>query len=259
MAGSISYVEYRFCPSCAGALEKRSLKTGDPDRLVCGACGFVYDLDPKVAVGTIITTADSRLVLVRGAIEPGYGLWVFPGARRFATFSTASAWYNFLPGDQVSRQIRNSVYEELHCCVCTRSRCRRCRLRRLRTHQHDHRSQRDGRGRAGAWVSAASVTPSASTCSDFKWSATEQTATTVKGTFSATCAGDLKVVGTAQGALSGSVIVWTANGTATAAPLPPCAITLTGTAEPGANSIRVPYSGDTCLGKVSGVEILNKK
>jgi hypothetical protein len=111
----------------------------------------------------------------------------------------------------------------------------------------------------GTWVSASSVSPSASTCSDFKWNATDQTATTVQGTFSATCAGDLKVAGTAQGTLSGSIIAWSANGTATAAPLPACAITLTGTAEPGANSIRVPYSGDTCLGKVSGVEILNKK
>lgn len=72
-------VEYRFCPACGGALAKRSLKRGDPDRLVCGACGFVFYLDPKVAVGTIITAADSRLVLVRRAIEPGYGLWVFPG------------------------------------------------------------------------------------------------------------------------------------------------------------------------------------
>jgi ADP-ribose pyrophosphatase YjhB (NUDIX family) len=72
-------VEYRFCPSCAGALEKRNLKAGDPDRLVCSACGFVLYLDPKVAVGTIIATPDSRLVLVRRAIEPGYGLWVFPG------------------------------------------------------------------------------------------------------------------------------------------------------------------------------------
>jgi len=79
IAGSISYVEYRFCPPCGGALEKRSLKAGDPDRLVCAACGFVFYLDPKVAVGTIITTGDSRLVLVRRAIEPGYGLWVFPG------------------------------------------------------------------------------------------------------------------------------------------------------------------------------------
>jgi ADP-ribose pyrophosphatase YjhB (NUDIX family) len=72
-------VEYRFCPACAGPLAKRSLKATDPDRLVCSTCGFVFYLDPKVAVGTIITAPDSRLVLVRRAIEPGYGLWVFPG------------------------------------------------------------------------------------------------------------------------------------------------------------------------------------
>jgi ADP-ribose pyrophosphatase YjhB (NUDIX family) len=70
---------YRFCPSCAGALEPRLLKNGEPERLVCSACSFVFYLDPKVAVGTIIKAADDRLVLVRRAIEPGYGLWVFPG------------------------------------------------------------------------------------------------------------------------------------------------------------------------------------
>lgn len=70
---------YRYCPSCGGMLESRLLKPGDPARLVCLACGFVFYLDPKVAVGTIITTADGRIVLVRRAIEPGYGLWVFPG------------------------------------------------------------------------------------------------------------------------------------------------------------------------------------
>jgi hypothetical protein len=111
----------------------------------------------------------------------------------------------------------------------------------------------------GSWASASSVIPSASTCSDFKWNATEQTATSAKGSFSATCAGDLKVSGTAQGTLSGSVINWSANGTAQAPALPACGISLTGTAELGANSIRVPYSGDTCLGKVSGVEILSKR
>lgn len=71
--------QYRFCPACGGTLEKRSLKSTEPDRLVCAACGFVFYLDPKVAVGTIIRTDDERLVLVRRAIEPGYGLWVFPG------------------------------------------------------------------------------------------------------------------------------------------------------------------------------------
>jgi 8-oxo-dGTP diphosphatase len=72
-------ITYRFCPACAGPLELRSLKRGDPDRNVCTRCGQVIYLDPKVAVGTIIRTADSRIVLVRRAIEPGYGLWVFPG------------------------------------------------------------------------------------------------------------------------------------------------------------------------------------
>jgi ADP-ribose pyrophosphatase YjhB (NUDIX family) len=73
---------YRFCPLCGGALERRRLKPSDPERLVCAdaACGFVFYLDPKVAVGTIIRAEDDdRVVLVRRAIEPGYGKWVFPG------------------------------------------------------------------------------------------------------------------------------------------------------------------------------------
>ena len=73
------HVDYRFCPTCAGPLESRLLKPGDPERLVCSRCGQILYLDPKVAVGTIIRSADDRLVLVKRAIEPGYGLWVFPG------------------------------------------------------------------------------------------------------------------------------------------------------------------------------------
>ena len=70
---------YRFCPRCGGDLERRLLKDTEPERLVCAACGFVFYLDPKIAVGTIIRGASNGLVLVRRAIEPGYGLWVFPG------------------------------------------------------------------------------------------------------------------------------------------------------------------------------------
>ncbi len=70
---------YLFCPRCAGSLERRQLKAGEPERPVCARCGFIYYLDPKVAVGTIIRTSSDRLVLVRRAIEPGYGKWVFPG------------------------------------------------------------------------------------------------------------------------------------------------------------------------------------
>ena len=73
---------YKFCPVCGSALEPRVLKITEPKRLCCSnaACGFVFYLDPKVAVGTIIRVADSgRIVLVKRAIEPGYGKWVFPG------------------------------------------------------------------------------------------------------------------------------------------------------------------------------------
>ena len=71
--------EFRFCPTCGGALESRLLKDTEPPRLVCTACGFVFYLDPKLAVGTIIADDHMRVALVRRAIEPGYGRWVFPG------------------------------------------------------------------------------------------------------------------------------------------------------------------------------------
>jgi ADP-ribose pyrophosphatase YjhB (NUDIX family) len=74
-----SELEYRFCPRCGGILEQRVIKASEPERLVCVACGFVFYLDPKIAVGTIIRTESHRLILVRRAIEPGYGKWVFPG------------------------------------------------------------------------------------------------------------------------------------------------------------------------------------
>jgi len=70
---------YRFCPVCGGPLERRLIKAGEPERLVCRACEFVFYLDPKIAVGTIIDAGDSRVVLIRRSIEPGYGRWVFPG------------------------------------------------------------------------------------------------------------------------------------------------------------------------------------
>ena len=57
------------------------LKVTEPTRLVCTrqSCGFIFYLDPKIAVGTVIRMPDDRIVLVRRAIEPGYGKWVFPG------------------------------------------------------------------------------------------------------------------------------------------------------------------------------------
>lgn len=72
---------YKFCPVCGSPLEPRVLKITEPKRLVCTstACGFVFYLDPKIAVGTVIRMPSGKIVLVKRAIEPGYGKWVFPG------------------------------------------------------------------------------------------------------------------------------------------------------------------------------------
>ena len=110
----------------------------------------------------------------------------------------------------------------------------------------------------GNW-SSANLIPSPSSCTDFKWNVAEQTQLSAKGSFSATCAGDLKLTGTAQGEFTTSgTIAWSGQANATAPGLTSCNVVLSGTAELQVDSIRIPYSGDTCLGKVSGVEILKR-
>lgn len=69
---------FRFCPQCGGVLELRTLKAGEPERLVCRACGFVFFLDPKVATG-VVFSLNGGIILVQRAIEPRSGKWVFPG------------------------------------------------------------------------------------------------------------------------------------------------------------------------------------
>lgn len=110
----------------------------------------------------------------------------------------------------------------------------------------------------GTWTSA-NIIPSPGSCSDFKWNVSEQTALSAKGSFSASCANDLKLTGTAEGQFTTSgTISWSGRANATAPGLTSCNVSLTGTAELQVDSIRIPYSGDTCLGKVSGVEILRR-
>jgi ADP-ribose pyrophosphatase YjhB (NUDIX family) len=74
----VSRPAFRFCPICGGLLEARNLKEGEPPRLVCTQCEFVFYLDPKVAA-CAICMIDGGIVLLRRGIEPSYGKWVFPG------------------------------------------------------------------------------------------------------------------------------------------------------------------------------------
>ncbi len=70
--------EYKFCPRCAGTLDLRQLKDGEPERLVCRECGFIFYQGPKLVAGALFEL-DGGISLVQRAIEPGYGQWTFPG------------------------------------------------------------------------------------------------------------------------------------------------------------------------------------
>ncbi len=69
---------YRFCPLCGHPLHSQMIKSFEPERLVCSHCGYVFYLNPKVAVGTL-GTLDGRIILLKRGIQPAYGRWVFPG------------------------------------------------------------------------------------------------------------------------------------------------------------------------------------
>lgn len=70
--------DYKFCPRCGGRLELRRIKAGEPERLVCRECGFIFYLGPKLVAGALFELG-SGIVLIQRDIEPGYGKWTFPG------------------------------------------------------------------------------------------------------------------------------------------------------------------------------------
>jgi ADP-ribose pyrophosphatase YjhB (NUDIX family) len=74
----MNYPGYNFCPRCSGRLELREIKDGEPERLVCEACGFIFYQGPKLVAATIFEL-DGGILLTQRAIEPGYGKWTFPG------------------------------------------------------------------------------------------------------------------------------------------------------------------------------------
>jgi len=114
----------------------------------------------------------------------------------------------------------------------------------------------------GSWTSAATVASTAlspSSCGNLEWKIATMTSTSASGTFKATCGGGLTLEGSAEGTLSGLTANLKANGTGTGAGIS-CPFALTGTGVPeGLDAVRVTYSGTTCLGPVSGSELLKKR
>jgi hypothetical protein len=114
----------------------------------------------------------------------------------------------------------------------------------------------------GAWASTAALptVSSSTTCGDFQFQIATQTATNILGSFTATCTGGIGLSGNASGALNGNSVAVTAIGTAALPGVSNCAFTLngTGTIEDNGYTLRIPFSGTTCLGPVSGTEVLRR-
>ncbi len=68
----------RFCPLCGGGLARQVVPPDGRPEAVCGRCGFVFYLNPKLVACTL-PCRDGRVLLIRRAHEPARGKWTFPG------------------------------------------------------------------------------------------------------------------------------------------------------------------------------------
>jgi hypothetical protein len=112
---------------------------------------------------------------------------------------------------------------------------------------------------SGAWGSSSIAGLPVANCADLKWVISEQSATSVAGTVTATCAGGAKVNATLTGATTGvGTMNLTAMGTIVAAGIP-CGFDLSGVGTRQSNdSMNLDYKGSYCLGTVSGTQTLRR-
>ncbi len=114
----------------------------------------------------------------------------------------------------------------------------------------------------GAWVSANTLSTAAitalmplSSCGNFQWNITSQTATAANGTFAAVCP-SYNVAGTIVAQLGGATIPLVFTGNATQGS-DTCAFTMNGVGTPlSADTYRITYTGTSCLGPIQGTETL---
>lgn len=68
----------RYCSACGGALEHARPPGEDRYRHICRGCGRIHYLNP-VPVAAVLPVREGRVLLLRRAITPRAGAWVFPG------------------------------------------------------------------------------------------------------------------------------------------------------------------------------------
>src|SRR5258708_194374 len=105
--------------------------------------------------------------------------------------------------------------------------------------------------------SLPSALPDFSSCGNFRWEVTSQTATQVAGSFTADCAGGLAVNGNITGQLGATTIPIVLTGALTRVG-DSCAFSLNGTGTPiDSKTFQITYSGTTCLGPMQGSNTLS--
>jgi hypothetical protein len=113
----------------------------------------------------------------------------------------------------------------------------------------------------GIWLPEMGVAaPSPSSCGNFQWEITSQSATAVQGNFSAECGGGVTISASVAGVLtSPSTVALNVTGTGYINGLG-CPFTLNGvgTIFDDNYAITIPYTGTTCFGPVSGTETVRR-
>ena len=111
----------------------------------------------------------------------------------------------------------------------------------------------------GTWSGPAATSfPTTQSCNNLQWKITSQTGNQITGDFTATCAGGIALAGTVAATHGETAIPWAAVGTATQGAMT-CPFNMTGTGTfQGTSNILVNYAGTTCLGPVSGSEIIKR-
>jgi ADP-ribose pyrophosphatase YjhB (NUDIX family) len=67
-----------YCSQCGERVHLRIPHHDDRERHVCGACGHVHYLNPRIIVCAIPAWED-QVLLCKRAIEPRFGTWTLPG------------------------------------------------------------------------------------------------------------------------------------------------------------------------------------
>jgi len=115
----------------------------------------------------------------------------------------------------------------------------------------------------GVWSSNVlpAGVPDPGTCGNFQFQVSNQTSTSIVGSFTAACGGGVSISGTANGQLNGNAVTISVRGSATGSLFPAgCTFDLTanGNVEDNGYTLPLSYSGTTCLGPVHGSETLRR-